>query len=59
MLKYSLQFSFLFSIEYLVFMFLCFGLLSFPAHTKEAFKLQLGLIAGAGLLLAATGFIGG
>ena len=59
MLKYSLQFSFLFSIQYLVFMLFCFGLLSFPAHTKEAFNLQLALIAIAGFVLVVTGFIGG
>lgn len=59
MLKYSLQFSFLFSIQYLVFMLFCFGLLSFPAHTKEAFNLQLALIAIAGFVFAATALVGG
>ena len=59
MLKYSLQFSVLFAIEYLVFMFLCFGLFAFPSPIKEGFQMQLTLITGAGIVLAATAFIGG
>lgn len=59
MLKYSLQFAVLFSVEYLVFMFLCFGLFAFPSRIKEGFQMQLVLIAGAGIVLVATAFIGG
>jgi hypothetical protein len=38
-------------------MLLCFGILSFPAKTKEAFQMQLWLVAIAGLTLIATVFI--
>jgi hypothetical protein len=57
MSQYSLQSIIFFSVNYLLFIMLCFGVLAFPAPIKEGFKLQLILIVVVGIILIATAFI--